>query len=268
MAKVSVIMATYNCENTLHKAIDSILAQTYEDWEFVICDDKSTDNTYQILLQYQQRYPNKFVVIQNEVNSKLPFSLNHCLQYASGEYIARMDGDDISMPQRLQKQVEYLEQHPECAVIGTSMIRFDENGEYAEFGIYEAVKNPNKYTLMSQVPFCHATIMMRKVVYDALEGYTVSKRTERGQDVDLWFRFYALGYSGENLIEPLYKVCEDRAAIKRRKFKYQIYATQTRIRGFRMLNYPIHRYYLAVTPILSYFVPRKIKLLIRGQKKD
>ena len=260
MVQVSVIMAVYNCRATVGRAIDSVLSQTFTDWELIICDDCSTDGTKKVLSEYQSRYPERITVIENDKNSKLPFSLNRCLSYASGKYIARMDGDDISLPERFERQVDYLENHPECDVVGTSMTRFDENGEYDK---YEAVKNPCKETLLTQVPFCHATIMMKKSVYDALGGYIVLPRTERGQDLDLWFRFFSKGFQGSNLPESLYLVCEDRNAIRRRKLKYDIYATQTRKIGFRLLGFPKSKYYLVYLPIISRFVPRKLKLLRR-----
>lgn len=84
--KVSIIMGIYNCADTLSQAIDSILNQTYTDWELIMCDDASTDNTYDVAKSYRDKYPEKIVLIKNEVNSKLSFTLNHCLKYASGEY--------------------------------------------------------------------------------------------------------------------------------------------------------------------------------------
>mgnify|MGYP003315936127 CR=1 FL=1 len=260
MKKVSVIMATYNCEDTIKEAIESIINQTYSNWELVICDDCSTDNTYNLLLEYKEKYPEKIVLIRNEKNSKLPCSLNRCLEKVTGEYIARMDGDDISTPERLEKQVEFLNNNPQYAVCGTDMVRFDETGEY---GYYHSVTNPNKYTLLKEVPFCHATIMMRLEVYKDLNGYTVSDRTSRGQDVDLWFRFYSKGYEGNNIHIPLYKVREDKNYIRRGNIKNAWHVTQTRSIGFKLLDYPISKYYLIPLPIISYMVPRKLKLLRR-----
>ena len=79
--KISVIMSCYNCSSTLKKAVDSIMAQTYTNWVMICCDDGSRDNTLNILKEYQMRYPDKFIIIQNEGNKKLPYSLNHCLEY-------------------------------------------------------------------------------------------------------------------------------------------------------------------------------------------
>ena len=98
--KVSVIMASYNGEKYISDAIQSLLDQTFQDWELVICDDCSTDSTYQILKRYAEKYPDKFQVLHNEKNLRLAASLNRCIKCTRGEYIARMDDDDVSLPER------------------------------------------------------------------------------------------------------------------------------------------------------------------------
>ena len=103
--KISVIMSVYNSEATLRESIDSILAQTYPDWEFIICNDASTDGTQAILEEYAEKDPERFILLKNEENKRLAFSLNRCLEKATGFYVARMDGDDISLPERFEKQV-------------------------------------------------------------------------------------------------------------------------------------------------------------------
>lgn len=264
MKKISILMAVYNAEKTMDEAIESILKQTYENWQFIICDDCSTDNTYEKLLHYKELYPEKFIIIKNDKNSKLAYSLNHCLQYADGEYVARMDADDISLPERFAKQVEFLEANPTISVVGTSMIRFDENGDFGEL---KSSQNPDKYILKTAVPYFHATIMMRREVMEKIGGYTVAKRTERGQDLDLWFKFYANGFEGNNLIESLYKVREDRDAIKRRKLKYDICFVKTRLIGFKMLKFPFKWKFYALKPVLSHFIPYKLKVRRRNKQQ-
>lgn len=91
-------MGIYNCAETLPEAIDSVLTQTFSDWQLILCDDGSKDNTYGIAKEYQGRFPEKILLLQNEQNMGLNHTLNRCLQVASGEYVARMDGDDISLP--------------------------------------------------------------------------------------------------------------------------------------------------------------------------
>lgn len=255
MPTVSIIMATYNCEPTLRRSIDSILQQTYEDWEFIICDDCSKDNTYSILREYKLKYPDKFVILKNENNSKLAYSLNRCLKVAKGELIARMDGDDESVADRLECQVKFLTEHPEFDVVGTAMQPFDEKGMRP---IRFAKEIPDKLDMLNRSPFFHATILMRKTAYDKINGYVVSKRTERAQDYDMWFRFFAVGMKGYNLQKALYLVLEDEQALRRRTMKSRYYEVQTKLKGYKLLGYPWYLYIYAFRPILAALTPVKI----------
>ena len=233
--KISVIMSIYNCEDTLRESIDSILAQTYDNWEFVICNDASTDGSQAILDEYKADYPDKFILISNDTNMRLAYSLNHCLKFATGEYIARMDGDDISTPERFEKELAFLHAHPEYDAVGTLMQRFNEDG-LAD--VMLAKEYVDKYDMRNGPPLFHATIMTYKRVYDALDGYTVAERTKRAQDYDLWFRFFASGYHAYNMQEALYLVREDMNAIKRRTFKVRWNAFKTTRFGYRLLGFP------------------------------
>lgn len=258
---LSVIMPVYNCEDTLAEAIESILSQSYTNWELIICDDCSTDSTYQISKNYEIQYPSKIRVITNKENSKLHYSLNRCLEYSHGEYIARMDGDDISLPERFKKQITFLLDNPTVPEVGCGYIRFDDSGD---FGIVMSPKTHDRTQLLHGVPSCHACIVMKKSVYDTIGGYTVSKRTERCEDLDMWYKFYAAGFSGANLQEPLYKVRDTREALRRRKLKYDIDAVKTNLMGFRMLHYPFWTYPLAFRQLVSHFIPYKVKAKLRS----
>ena len=252
MPKVSVIMATYNCEQTLKQSIDSIIQQTFKDWEFIICDDCSTDGTVSILYEYANRFPSQFKILENKANSKLSYSLNKCLKVSNGEYIARMDGDDISLNNRLEKQVSFLDCNQSYSVVGTAMIPFDEHGDKP---IRYAKEIPEPNDMIDRPPFFHATIMMRKSAYDIVGGYTVSKRTIRAQDYDMWFRFFELGLKGYNLQEGLYRVLEDDAAMKRRSIKTRAYEVQTKLLGYKKLHYPWYVYPRALKPIIAALIP-------------
>ena len=118
--KVSIIMGVYNCEKTLDRCIDSLLKQTYKNWELIMCDDCSQDNTLKLATEYTNKYEN-IKVVKNKQNSGLAFSLNQCLSVATGKYIARMDADDIMFDDRLYKQVKYMDSNPECFVCGGQM---------------------------------------------------------------------------------------------------------------------------------------------------
>lgn len=257
--KISVIMAAYNCEATIAESIESIINQTFTDWEFIICDDGSTDSTYDIIESYAKNFPNKIIAIRNKRNCKLPFSLNHCLKYARGTVVARMDADDISYPERLEKQYSFLQEHPEIDVVGTGMTCFD--GEKI-IGQRFSAMNPGPSIIGISVPFFHATVMMKKEVYDKLEGYSLKEYVLRCEDVDLWIRFFGNGYKGANLQEPLYYVREDLAASKRRTIKNAVNSSRTLYHGFREYQYPIKQYVYILKPMISVLIPAKAKHLI------
>ena len=256
-------MAAFNAEETICESIDSILAQTFQDWEFIICDDGSKDQTWDILQEYAERYPNRIIPIQNEVNSKLPFSLNHCLQVATGEYIARMDADDRSHPDRLEKQVSYLDSHPEMDVVGTGMTCFNDEDIT---GVRLPPEQPSPRIIGMGVPFFHATIMMKRSVYEELGGYSLEPYVLRCEDVDLWIRFFGEGHQGANLQEPLYYVREDMAATKRRNLKNGINASRTLFHGFRRYHYPLKQYVLTLKPIVSTLTPKKWKYYLNQRR--
>ena len=246
-------MATYNCETTVEKAIDSILAQTYENWVMIICDDGSTDGTLAILNRYAEKYPGKFVIIRNEQNSKLPYSLNHCLQYVETELVARMDGDDWSTPDRFEKQVAFLKAHPEYDLVGTGVVVSDGVRDITNIILPE---HPQPRDMLHCNCFSHATIMTYKRVYDTLRGYSLEPHVERCEDLDLWSRFMAAGYQGYNLHEGLYFILEDENAVKRRTLRNRLNVAKTLMRGFeRMGVRGFACYRKAYLQVLTYFVP-------------
>ena len=250
--QVSVIMAAYNCEKTVDKAIQSILAQTYTNWVMIICDDGSTDGTLEILRRYQQDYPDKFVIIQNDGNKKLPYSLNHCLEHVKTELVARMDGDDWSTPDRLEKQVAFLKAHPEYDLVGTGVTVSD--GERKLSSIVKTTE-PTKETMLRQNAFSHATIMTYKRVYDALGGYSLDPTVLRVEDVDLWCRFLAAGFRGYNMPDELYVILEDENAVRRRTLQARINSAKTRCRGYKLMGFSGWTCYKPYLIVLKAFVP-------------
>ena len=123
--KISVVMSCYNRENFVRDAIESILNQTYTDFEFIIIDDCSTDKTPEIIQEYADK-DNRIVYIRNEENMDYNYNLRKGFKLAKGEYIARMDDDDISLPERFEKQVSYLDEHPDITVLGSLIDIFGE----------------------------------------------------------------------------------------------------------------------------------------------
>lgn len=237
-------MGIYNCASTLDEAVESVLQQTYNDWEFIMCDDGSIDNTYAIAKAYEDKYPGKFKVIKNNENLGLNKTLNKCLKIAKGEYIARMDGDDISLPTRFEKEVKILEEHAEYAIVSSPMIYFDESGDW---GCGKAIEKPQIEDFCTKAPFfCHAPCMIRKKAFFDVGGYTEEKKLLRVEDCNLWYKLYAKGYRGYNLQEPLYKMRDDRNATGRRTMQARINGIYVTFLGFKMLHMPILKYRYAV----------------------
>jgi len=265
--KVSILMGVHNCEKTLPESIESIISQTYKNWELIVCDDASTDGTADIVESYRKKLPGKVILLRNDSNRKLAYCLNRCLDAATGTYVARMDGDDISLPRRFEKQVAFLESHPEYSLVGAGMIPFDENGQRAARIAREI---PSGYDLKSGPCFYHATIVARKKAFDSLKGYTVLPRTLRGQDYDLWFRFFAEGYRGYNLQEPLYMVRESVSDLRKRTLTSRLYEVKTRFYGFRLLRFPLRYYPYVLKPVIAGLTPRRIMYFyhnIKSRKK-
>lgn len=216
--KISILMGIYNCSNTLEEAVESIKQQTYSNWELIMCDDGSTDDTYARALEIASKN-DKCVVIKNEKNIGLAATLNHCLEYATGEYVARMDGDDTCDPTRLKKEINVLEKYEEYAFVSTGMSFFDETGIHGEL-IYR--EKPQGIDFIGGSQFCHASSMMRKDALVAIGGYNTSIEVERVEDFDLWVRMYDAGFVGYNIPEVLYSMRDDRNAYSRRKMKYRL----------------------------------------------
>lgn len=253
--KISVIMATYNCAPTVSASIDSILTQTYDNIEFIICDDGSTDNTYEILEEYKQKYPDKIVLIRNEKNMKLQYTLNHCLKYVTGDYVARMDADDLSKPDRFEKQVAFLQSHTEYDLVSTGEEIF--NGKEI-VGKIILEEYPNSMSMTRNNAFSHATIMTYPYVYSKLGGYSLDKYAERVEDKELWFRFFEAGFKGYGIQEVLYTVLEDDSAYKRRKYKYRINSAVVALRGYKKLHIPKKYWFKPLFPLVYGLIPSPI----------
>lgn len=254
MPMISVIMGAYNCEKTIEKAIDSIIAQTYTNWEFIICDDGSTDHTLSVLEKYAERDA-RIKVLHNEVNLRLAASLNRCLAIARGKYIARMDSDDVSAPERLGRQLEFLEEHPEYAVVGCNRIVFDDDGSA---NVRVSPEYPDKKMLLKNPPYGHPTILMRKSVYDELEGYVVSDMTMRAEDLELWFRFYQSGFRGYNLQENLYYYRESETDFEKRSVRAAVQTSRVYLQGYKRIGIPWYLYFWALKPVVAALVPKRV----------
>lgn len=260
--QISVLMGVYNCAATVEEAIQSIIDQTVTDWEFIICDDGSSDDTYEVVKALAEKEP-RIVLIRNEHNMGLAPTLNHCLRAARGTYTARMDGDDICSPDRFEKELAALEADPGCAVVSCAMLSFDENGVYGQSNYPE---KPDKTDFFRMSPFCHAGCMMRKAVLLELGGYNESSQVERFEDFDLWYRLYKAGYYGRNLPEALYSMRDDRNAFRRRKMKYRLNVTKLSLKIYRDFKPGIRYFPGVVAPVIKGLLPEKLYHVLRRAK--
>lgn len=196
---ISVIMSVYNCEKYLAQSIESILNQTFTDFEFIIVNDGSVDNTLSIIKHYAQR--DTRITFISQKNRGLPFALNQGIAASKGKYTARMDADDISLPRRLQVQHELLESNPEVGVCGGSAYLFNKVPNKKNLMSHPQKHKDLKVKLLFSVCFIHPTVMIRSDILKSLP-YIYNVEFKNSQDYELWSRLVEIT-NFFNLKEPL-----------------------------------------------------------------
>lgn len=203
---VSIVMSVYNGERFIRESVDSILNQTFRDFELIIINDGSSDKTMEILKSYND---NRIILIIQK-NMGLAKALNNGIAMAKGRYIARQDADDKSDLDRLEKQVNYMEANLSVGLLGTMFKVIDENGTFQRNSCLPVEEEIIKERLIEINQFCHGSVMMRK---EALEKVGVYRDYFKyAQDYDLWLRI-SESFQVSNLPEPLYCYRELRNAI-------------------------------------------------------
>lgn len=267
---ISVIMGVYNCEKTVINAINSVLNQTYQNFEFIICDDGSVDSTAGIVEKIQKENPEHIVFVKNEKNMGLNYTLNKCLGLARGKYIARMDADDESYPNRFQVEIDYLESHPEIAIVSAALDLFDDAGIW---GSHYFKEYPEPRDFLGSNPFSHSACMVKKEAYDAVDGYSEGKWLMRVEDFHLWIKMYEKGYRGHNINEILYHYRDDRDGYNKRKYRYRFNSVYVGVTAIKKLHLPKYGYILILRPLLVGLLPYKLynylhKKKLQGGKND
>ena len=183
MPKISVVMPAYNAEKYIGESIDSILNQTYGDFEFIIINDGSRDSTKEIILSYSD---NRIVYLENEINSGIVVTLNKGLKYATGEYIARMDADDIAVAERLEKQIEFMEKNKDVGVLGTGICIFGEDVQ-EQARVFTTNPEQLKAELIFNSCIAHPTVMMRSNILKN-NGLSYDLEYAGAEDYNLWWK--------------------------------------------------------------------------------
>ncbi|MGH7156947.1 MAG: glycosyltransferase [Candidatus Saccharimonadales bacterium] len=200
--RVSVLMPVYNAEKYIAQAIESILGQSFDDFEFIIVNDGSTDKSLGLISKYAKRDPRIRIVSQE--NSGVGASLIEAVALANGEYIARMDADDVSLPNRLARECQYLDSHPKCAVVASVVQPIGANGEFLEF--WPPDKETVSYKdIRDRLPIenclAHPSVMVRSQV---LKKFNYIESQVPSEDYDLWLRLIAADYQIHKIDEPLF----------------------------------------------------------------
>jgi hypothetical protein len=204
MPLVSVLLPVYNDSKTVAQSLRSILAQTFRDFELIVVDDGSEDDTLKIVGSFEDP---RLRLISNGINLGLAPTLNRAISIASGEYLARQDADDIALPHRLESEIAFLRVHPAVAMVGSRAITIDENGVETGSWDYPPVNDVDiKWSLLFHNPFIHSSVMMRRAILDRTGLYTEDPVIFRAfvEDYDLWSRINQIAKSA-NFKAPLLK---------------------------------------------------------------
>lgn len=259
---VSVIMSSCNPKDTrnLIRAVRSVIGQSYRNWELILIDDGS-QKKYAEIIRKVSSLDQRIHYIRNESNKGLAFSLNRGIRLAKGKYIARMDDDDYSRKDRLQKQVEFLNNYPQYQWVGSNALLKDKNEIW---GCRKMPVIPGKKHFLRYSPYIHPSVMFRKRPVFAKEGYSISKAFTQCEDYELFLRLYEQGYRGYNLQEPLIIYHEDKHSYEKRKYGRRIREAKLRQHHFKKLKInPFYRSLFVIKPLLVGCIPGTIQHRIR-----
>ncbi len=214
---VSVILPVYNGEKYLAEAVESILSQSYQNFELVIIDDGSKDKSQEII----KRFKDKRIRVYTQINKGLAETLNRGISLAKGVYIGRQDQDDFSYPQRLEKQVNYLNKNQKCGLVGTwADIWEDGNEKTHRFHKHPSTNKLLQFFLLFNNPFVHSSVMIRKTALKEVGFYSTDKSRQPPEDYELWSRI-ARKYDLANIPEILHAYREVPLSMSRSKLGFK-----------------------------------------------
>jgi glycosyltransferase involved in cell wall biosynthesis len=196
--KISILMSCYNSEDTVQKSINSILQQSYDDFEFLIMDDNSTDYTFNIIKE-NAKIDNRIRYFKNEINLGLTKSLNKLIEHSKGSIIARQDADDISLKDRLEIQIEFLKSSS-SKIVTTRAMNIDSKKIHPGFSYYL----PKNFIIKYKNPFIHGTLMIEKSLLINIGGY--NENFYYSQDYKLFHDCLLMGHKVPIIKKVLYKI--------------------------------------------------------------
>ncbi|BAB07433.1 glycosyltransferase [Halalkalibacterium halodurans] len=261
--EVTVLMSVYNDKNYLSESIESILNQTFENFEFLIINDASTDGSGELLEEYSKK-DKRIRLIHNKNNRGLSYSLAEGVSLAKAPWIARMDADDVSFKDRLAVQMDHVKAHSELDILGSYVIDIDDKGNELEI---RKVPTTHKEiaNLIWTCPFIHPTVLFKKD--SIIKAGSYDRNLRRRQDYDLWFRCLEAKLKFENIDKPLlyYRSTDD--YYKKNNFKVQVQQAKMGFAGARRVKAkPIA--YIGITVafikgILPYHIRKPLSQLLK-----
>ena len=263
---ISVIMGVYNPTDIarFHRAVDSILKQTFQNWELILYDDGSKA-PYAAEIRKMEKIDERIRCLRSEDNRGLSHALNEGIRESSGQYLARMDDDDISVSTRFEKQYDFLEKYKEYQWIGSNAELMDGKGVW---GLQCVPEIPQNEDFLFNSPYIHPTVMFRREILLHSGGYSISKDAAQCEDYELFMRLHKGGARGYNIQEPLLQYWEDYDSYKKRTYRRRIREMKVRRRGFKELELLSRtNYYYVVKPLIVGAVPAPVHHYIRRRLK-
>jgi len=236
--KLTVITTIYNALPYLEESLESVFNQTFKDFELILVNDGSTDGSRGMMYKCLDK-PN-VRMLENENNEGIPISRNRALLEAQGEYIAIHDGDDVSLPDRFQKEIEYLDSHPEIDFMGTHALKIGVSGGPSGYMSYPPPSTEMAFGLIKRFklnPIIDPSCMYRKRVVLDMGGYTMDPFLRTALDFHLWCRLLSKGSLLYNIQEPLIKYRINPEGVTRTHNNQMIEATDSIIATFNRHNF-------------------------------
>ncbi|MBO6242187.1 MAG: glycosyltransferase [Butyrivibrio sp.] len=250
---VSIIVACYNGAKYIDQCMESLVNQTYQNIEIIICDDCSTDSSKEKIQQWVDK-DSRVRGIFLSSNRYAAAARNECIKLASGKYIAVQDVDDISELNRIEILHGKFMQDGRISIVSSSMkVFYNQLGDSNQI-MQRKKRKPTKWTFLNGIPFFHPATMFTAECIRAVGGYAEGENTRRIEDYDLFARLYADGYKGINIDEPLYYYRQDKDCISRRSLKSRVQGISVMHKDFKLLKvYPLG-YMFLFRPIIGYFI--------------
>lgn len=257
---ISVVMPAYNAEKYIARAIESILSQTYKNFELIIVNDASKDKTLSIIKKYAKK-DSRIRYVTNSKNKLIAYSLNRGIALAKGSIIARMDGDDVSTPERLKKQYAVLRAYPKVAIVGADLDVVSKKGKIISQRKYPTASSALKKLMFRYSPFSHPVVMFRKAVFNEFGGYR--EDIFPSEDIDLWFKIGSK-YEFASIDKPLLKYTLIQNSSSHRKLRQlELLTFKIRLNAIKTLGYRPGMYdviYNLLQYITAYLMPPEMRI--------